>query len=79
MSSLVVLSLFLITITAIWFYKLGLRTDIEVAVNQESFRAGIEEGVSGTLKLMEEEGIIRRNETDDDYEMPSAVSYDEKV
>jgi len=70
------LELGLIIVTAYWFYFIGLRTDIEVAVNQESYRAGIEEGVSGTLKIMEEEGIIRRNERDDDYEMPTAVSYD---
>tara|TARA_B110000908_G_scaffold136373_1_gene161568 strand:- start:93 stop:326 length:234 start_codon:yes stop_codon:yes gene_type:complete len=77
MSPDTILSLFLIAITAIGFYNIGLRTDIEVAVNEESFNAGIAEGVSGTLKQMEKEGIIRRNVKGDDYEMPTAVSYDE--
>jgi len=75
--TMIIFSLFLIAVTAFWFYNIGLRTDIEVAVNKESYNAGIMEGVSGTLEQLAKEGIIRRNEKGDDYEFPTTVSYDE--
>ncbi len=69
-------SMALIAVTAIWFFWLGMTTNLEADINKESFNAGIKQGVSGVLTIMEEEGVIRRNLADDDYEMPDKVFYD---
>ena len=74
---MIYLSLVLIAITAVIFYRIGLNTDIEVPINIESFNAGIAEGVSGLLTIFESKGLIRRTPADDDYEMPVAVTYDD--
>jgi|TARA_R110000772_G_scaffold2041_3_gene6871 hypothetical protein len=76
MTDIMWFSMLLIFITAIMFFYIGLRTDMQANINRESFNAGIKEGVSGVLQIMEQEGVIRRNLADDDYEMPDAVSYD---
>ena len=76
MTDIMWFSMLLIFITATMFFYIGLRTDMQANINRESFNAGIKEGVSGVLQIMEQEGVIRRNLADDDYEMPDAVSYD---
>ena len=76
MTDIMWFSMALILVTAILFFWIGLTTDLEANINRESFNAGIKEGVSGVLQIMEEEGVIRRNMADDDYEMPDSVSYD---
>ena len=76
MTDIMWFSMALIFVTAISFFWIGLTTDLEANINRESFNAGIKEGVSGVLQIMEEEGVIRRNMANDDYEMPDSVSYD---
>jgi|TARA_R110000824_G_scaffold232385_1_gene420395 hypothetical protein len=76
MTDIMWFSMALIFVTAILFFWIGLTTDLEANINRESFNAGIKEGVSGVLQIMEEEGVIRRNMANDDYEMPDSVSYD---
>ena len=76
MTDIMWFSMALIFVTAILFFWIGLTTDLEANINRESFNAGIKEGVSGVLQIMEEEGVIRRNMANDDYEMPDNVSYD---
>jgi hypothetical protein len=76
MTDIMWFSMLLIFVTAILFFWIGLTTDLEANINRESFNAGIKEGVSGVLQIMEEEGVIRRNMANDDYEMPDSVSYD---
>ena len=76
-SNMIWFDLLLIAITAIYFYRIGLRTDIDIDIEVESYNAGIAEGVAGTLKVMEEQNVIRRNKDNTDYEMPLKVWYED--